>query len=929
MRQFYRYYQTSERSKWELAEDTDNVHKELKKKGAVRVSFLALDKVIDDDTDPDSVAYRGHFYADIDSSDLTESIESARLFLAHLDAAGVPPSAYEVYISGAKGFHFYLHNKLYSNGRPQKQLPRLLRAMAMRLYVPGLDFQPYSGGKGNLCRLADVKRDDGKYKVRVFADEVRAMTKEVYKQLAGQPRTGVLFASMQPPPNLNPTIAGHFSWAQEFVKHENRKRRDSCIADVHLAQFQLQAPQCVEDIVSGSVKQASTFNQAAMQLSIYLARSGTPVNIQTTYIDRAATNLNSSAYPNFSSRRNHLRAQLAYHQTRADMQFACPAMRSILSNSPCQGCQLEHTSTIKDEYDVVEKPDGYYAQNEREERRLTSFLINPTGSVLVTDAEKKETKRALIIARVEVNHEFLGVIRLGEACWSSRGNLVKAVEGMGNLKVTATDNDIQNIKHFVLRDLDKLDQQEVVGSLGLHRDVINNKPRYTWVEQNMSMNKFLVRDTHILESSVNAKHAAMPEFKTVYAPEVADKSVETALRHLFELNLPEVIAPILGWVVACHLKSHLMGLYSQFPLLSLWGGRGSGKTRTASVFCLLNGVDYETYAPPTLTSITDFALIQTLCSTTTVPRVLDEYNKASMARRNRYGQIGEMLKKSFNNSPEARGRLAGSGEGSKIHKFGAVVDYYYLTSPVCVLSEHAMELPALVDRAYKVMMAEPSIQTRADHMEYLQEHPEDLIKLAKVLMIGAMGIREEWVKGRMDSWKKVVPKTYSIRQNYVRQVIGTGLDYLDLVLTNELKLNLQPEIANMRQAFMNRIADVQAEVEISGYSTEIDMFFDRLGELVMLIRDGSVLSSINGRHLKKVDGFLYLDVPPVFAHLQNYITSIRERKPVASAKQWLLLLRSEPYYCGTVIDKEMTLSRSVIKLSLPEMAKKGIDISAF
>lgn len=930
MRQFYRYYQTSERSKWELAPDHENVHSELKLKGAVRVSFLALDKVIDDETDTDTVSYRGHFYADIDSGDLTDSIESARTFLTHLDAAGVPPSAYEIYISGSKGFHFYLHNRLYSDGRPLKGLPRLFKAMAMKLYVPGLDFQPYSGGRGNLCRLEGVQREDNKYKVRVFADEVRSMTADIYKQMATQPRSGVAFTPMRAPAALNPTLAGFFSWAQEFVKHESRRRKGSCIADKHLAQFQGQSPQCVEDLVSGSVAQSTTFNQSAMQLAIYLARSGTSANIQTTYLDRAATNLTSTAYPAFASRKTHLKAQLAYHQNRADLQFSCPAMRSVISTSPCKGCQLENTSTIKDEYEVIEKPDGYYALTEKDERRLTSFLIVPIGEVLIRDAENEESKRALVVARIEANHENLGTLRLEETCWASRGNLVKSVEGMGNLKVTASDNDIQNIKHYVLRDLDDLDQQEVVGTLGLTRDVINNKPRYTWVEYGMSINKFLISDTHLLESSVNSKHSAMPAFKNVYTPKVQDKSVETALRHLLQLNLPEAVAPILGWVVSCHLKSHLMGLYSQFPLLSLWGSRGSGKTRTASVFCLLNGVDYETYAPPTLPTITDFALIQTLCSTTTVPRVLDEYNKSSMPRQGRYGQIGEMLKKTFNNSPEARGRLAGRGEGSKVRGYGAVVDYYYLTSPVCVLSEHGLELPALVDRAYKVMMTEPAIQTRQQHMEYIQDHPGDLIKLAKILMIRAMNTRDDWVKERMESWKKAIPKGYSIRQNYVRQVIGVGLDYLEMVLREELELDLQAEIAGMRQAYMTRIENIQAEVEISGYSTEIDMFFDRLGELMMLIRDGAVTSSLNGRHIKKTDdGFLLLDVPPVFAHLQTYITSIRERKPVSSAKQWLLLLRSEPYYCGMVQDSGMSSTRLVAKLSLAEMNKKGIDVSAF
>jgi hypothetical protein len=929
MRAFYRYYQTSEKGRWELASDHEEIHQELKSKGAVRVSFLALDKVIDDETDTDVVSYKGDFYSDIDSSDLAESIESAKTLLANLDAAGVPPSSYEVYISGSKGFHIYLHSRLYYDSRPLRKLPRIYRAMAMRLYVPGLDFQPYSGGRGNLCRLPGVKREDGKYKVRVFPDEVRAMTPDTYRQLANQPRSNVAFTAMQAPVSLNPTLASYFSWAQDFVKQESRRRANSCIADIHLAQFQAQGPQCIEDLVSGQIRPSVTFNQVAMQLGIYLARSGTPLNIQTTYIDRAATNLPSTAYPTFTARRTHLRAQVGYHQQRSDMQFSCPATRSVISTSPCVGCKLEHTSTIQDEYEVLEKPDGYYAKNEREERRLTSFILIPTGEVFIRDEENKESKRALIVARVESNHEFIGTMRIEEACWASRGNLVRAMEGLGNLKVTASDNDIQNIKHFVLRDLDKLEQQEVVGSFGMHRDVINNKPRYTWVEQGMSMNKFQVRDTHLLESAVNAKHAAMPAFKKIYVPERHDPAVIAVVKNLFTLNLPEVMAPILGWVVSCHLKTHLMGLYSQFPILSLWGGRGSGKTRTASVVCLLNGIDYETYAPPTLPTITDFALIQTLCSTTTVPRVLDEYNRAGMVRRGRYGQIGEMLKKTFNNSPEARGRLARRGEGSKIGGYGAVADYYYLTAPVCVLSEHAMELPALVDRSYKVMMSEPSILTREAQMAYLQEHPKDLIRLAKLLMTESMSVRDEWVKDRMDSWKKVIPKEYSIRQNYVRQVIGVGLDYLEHVLKEILDLNLTAEISELRHAFLHRIKDVRTEVEISGYSTEIDMFMDRLGELMMLIHDGAIQNSINGRHLKLDNGYLLIDVPPVFSHLQQYITSIRERKPVASAKQWTLLMKSEPYYAGSFVDTSMTKSRSVIKLSLAEMEKKGIDVTHF
>lgn len=928
MKQFYRYYQTSEHSQWELVTDHEEVHKELAQKGAVRIGFLALDKVVDAETDAETISYKGDFYADIDSKDLQHSIESAQTFLAHLDAIGVPASSYEIYVSGSKGFHFYLHHRLYSDGRPSRRLPQILKAMAMRLHVDGLDYQPYCGGRGNLCRLPDVQRADGHYKVRIYPDELKAMTPAWYQTLASQPRVNVAFTKMRPPTSLNPILTSYFNWAKEFDNQVAKRRTDLCIADAHLAQFQLIGPQCIEDLVSGYTKAGKTFNQAAMQLAIFLARSTAPINVQNSYIDRAATNLQSSSYASFNSRRQHLQAQLKYHESRPDIQFLCPALRSLVSTSPCKGCPIEGVTTIKDEYEVIERPDGYYAVSSKEERRLTSFTIFPLSTIEKRDPDTDKTTRVMVTARIESNHESLGVVRMEEACWSSRGSLVRAVEGISNLKVTASDNDIQNIKHFVLRDLDTSDKQFIVGSLGVHRDLVNKKPRYTWVEQDMSVNKFHIQNTHILQSSVNSKHAAMPRFDLVTLPKANDPGIYQALQNLFQLNLPEVVAPILGWYCACHLKSQLIGMYSQFPLLSLWGGRGSGKTRTASVFALLNGADYETYPAPTLTSVTDFALMQTLCSTTTVPRVLDEFNRSGMTRRNRYNQIGELLKMSFNNAPMPRGRIAARGESSS-GGIGAVADYYYLTAPICVLSEHAIDIPALVDRAYKVMLAEPAIKTRTAHMEYLQEHTESLVQLAFLMVVMSLNTRDEWVKDRLNSWKTVVPKDYSIRQNYVRQVIGLGLDFLDHVLSSALKINLRAELDLLRHAYMARILDVRGEVEISGFSTEIDMFMERLGELWSLITDGTMTNSLNGRHLQVKNGYLFLDIPPVFAHLQQYMTSIRERKPISTAKQWLLLLRSEPYYSGMATVREMTITRSVVKLSLEEMEKKGIDISQF
>ena len=680
----YVYYQTSEHEKWRVTEDGKKIRQELKKQGAKRISILSVSEPITEDTDDSKIRYQGPFYLDIDSSDIDESISSAKEILEKIRQEKIPLESVEIYCSGKKGFHFYFHQKLFSNGRPMKGLPYIYKRMSVYFYVPGLDPQVYCGGRGNLFRIPNVQREDGRYKVRILPEELESLTKEQYEVLTSQPRS-VIFPEMSAPAVENSFMLNAFTAAKKMMEAEAAQEKDPGIPDATIQKFQNTPPECIAHLAEYRVKSLTNFNKAAFQMAIFLRRAAVPISLANSLMTKLADSGNSSTYSSAKERLKHVQGLYAYARTNKRRTFSCSAMRSILSTKPCENCPISDAQQLLAEtYEIEERPDGYYAVNSKTETRLTSFVLNPQRMVTTYDKDTRQEHRIYTLCSVESNHETVGFVRIEESAWNSRSSFVSSFNGMSNLKVTATDNDIQNLKHFILRDIEKIDSQEIVRAAGIHRDERYGKPRYTYVEDGLSANKWGQRNTHILELPVSAGNSAMPRLQDVSLPDPASPRAEEALSALLEMNTPKIVAPIVGWLAACHLKSHIMAMRQEFPLLNLWGGRGSGKTKTATTFSRLNGVDYSVGAPPALPNTTPYAVTQTLTSTTTIPRILDEFNKGGMGA-DRYSKYAELFKQSFNGSSAMRGRIAHRSERNS-SGMGAIADSFHLTAPLMLLS---------------------------------------------------------------------------------------------------------------------------------------------------------------------------------------------------------------------------------------------------
>ena len=114
--------------------------------------------------------------------------------------------------------------------------------------------------------------------------------------------------------------------------------------------------------------------------------------------------------------------------------------------------------------------------------------------------------------------------------------------------------------------------------------------------------------------------------------------------------------PVLGWFFASPFKPRIMQLIKRFPILWIWGTRGSGKTSLIKeVFWRLLGVWAAEQLDSFSVTQTKFALIKLLSATNSVPVFLDEYRPNDMSHHE-LNTIHRLLRSIYGGEVERRGR---------------------------------------------------------------------------------------------------------------------------------------------------------------------------------------------------------------------------------------------------------------------------------
>ncbi|WP_367372189.1 hypothetical protein [Pseudomonas lini] len=928
----YHYYQRSEHDAWFLlsCHGEESPVELAKAQGAKKLTILALNQMVNDGTEAelprnrDKIGYRGPLYFDIDcKDDLAQAITSGQELVGKLVRMGVPKDGIEIFLSGSKGLHILVNETFFTGKRFILRLPEIYKEMARDLFVIGLDYSVYSSGRGNSFRIVNLQRHDGKYRVPVTADELIDLTVERYREWVKAPRTVEVD---DPQEQVVHELKALF---EEAKKRVNSKPKLVIIASsADMEAIREPVPACIQMLCdSDSLKADASYNQVATQLATYIVRAGVSQSVAESLTARLASSAKSSKYSTPKLRRDHIEAQIRYVEHTPTFSFGCNAIRSLLSKRPCEGCVIE-SGVNKDgnpdaDLSAVAEADGYYIRVGDSKRRISNFTLQPLDVFIAVPEDGTSPRR--IGTRMSVMKSGLEVGKLifKELSFASRSAFLHEFEGLSDLTFQGTDLDVQRIKVAIYREDQDVDEIHQVYTVGVHLDFVDNSPVFTYVEPDMSVNSVKVRGTHQFLGNLLAR----PYFAHTTMCERGDEAVDNALTRLLKINQKHEVGLMIGWTIAAHFKTHFMHSFSQFPILCLWGSAGSGKSKTAGLFTWLNGTDYmQKDSGVSAPSTSHYAMLEYLTSTTTIPRIIEEFNKSKINSKI-YKDTSERIKQAWNGEATLKGRLSRSS--SAMGRTNAEAIAIPLSSPLVVISEQEIEIPAIQERSIRVHLTKVKRAHCREHFFHATKNRNDLRRLGKAIMAMALTTSLEDIEALMEKASALLPEEMDDRPRYSLQVILVGLWKLqqvceELHLFSALK-TLEPIIKTVIERFAG---------DGDGYvQSEIDLVIQKMSIIVAVSRSTEEAGQNNvhlaeGIHYTVTPEYLILD--PVLSHASytRYCNVDERSTPVInSGTQFVKLITEEPYFVKYEPYAGMGGGRPMLFLSLQEMQAKNIDIS--
>ena len=932
----YRYYQTSRHKSWQIIPDGPDVLQRARALGASALTVLAVSAPIDEDDPNQTLRHSGPLYFDVDcKDDLLLAIKSTRELVDKLVGLDVPRQLISLYASGGKGFHVFVPTELFrSSSRARKDLPYIYREMALALYVTGLDFSVYSGGKGNCWRVVNKQREDGAYRVSISYDELLAMDEPTYRTIVTNPRPYDTYAQT-PEGERAPLLESLFEDSEKRQRVKAERQPNPVADDLLNASFSTTEPGCINLLVDYRTKPGVMFNASAFQLAIFLARTGRSTAAAKELLQRFAKNSRSQTYDSPYTRNNHAEAlwKLMQQRSNQNKQFSCGAMRSLVGRDTCSACPLTaQTGNLNgSEFEnVLIRPDGYYkAVGEGKDIKLTNYIMTPVSVQMMPDLITGELKRTGCDMEFTRNHEVVDSRFMPEDCWDSRSRYLAATLAMKELvgsAFTGRELDLPLIKQAVFHEQeDTMGEKIIVYGAGIH-SLRGRNSRYgrVYVEPNYSITTDGFLETHLLHVDADAAFSA--HLGEVDLPEPGDQELDEALLALMKTRTPSPASLLVGWHVACHFKTQLMESFHQFPLMSLWGTSGSGKTTSWRLFSALNGLDHMRSDMFDCSMSTSWAMGYMASSSVSVPVCFDEHNKAQYKSASIATFLQSLLKASYGANRIGKGVV----NPNKSSVYGAQMSQLRVTAPCAVISEEPLDqYDAIEQRTVTVGLAlrnksNQALQTLAPLHHRLMELARALMQLSLVSETPEV---DKYMRDCINHTNKVMGYSLSFldRPVYNYAICHLGLGYL-LRACNSLDMPKSAAHVAVLQGHLDTFLSEQAtQIGDAARHSQINRVMEKFSVLAALTRANEHTTNpvIEGSHYT-VKGKWLLFKPAIILQI---IERERFDTPIKSLKQFMKLLRCETYFSRENA-RDNILGRCTA-VEMEELAKRGVDVSGF
>ena len=713
-------------------------------KHASFVTILGIDVPVAEDYTKEQYAaikYKGPLYFDLDDS---ESPASTSIYLVELidklEEKGVSVDALSIYASGGKGFHLLVPENYYLAKPPQKgiaYLPAIYKEMAFDLAVRHMDMRVYTARRGRMFRQENVKRTNGRYKVRITYDELKqiaelsrrdkAQAEERYNQLCSEPRH---LKIAQEIPSLSPAMLALFDQCKAKVTtlaNKVKKQKPPKLAD-NLPSF--------EALLRGEgLRSDSGFHPIALQVAITAHAKGMSKDALLAAAEGLCQNHQSDGnrYNTADKRRAELARMWDYTEDNPCYAYSSQAITSLLNHQApdLRGLNvteeevqegIEAAAVMGDEYldqdgefehaGIVLTNSGAFVSTETGQRKVTAMAF---GDVTELVSSSTNTVSELQV-ELKVNGEKRGSKVLELDAFNSVASLNKVLMPYGQA-FNGTD---QHARGLYMRLVEKArkrkNRMHVVSREGLdivsmpfHEEEDARSKFMVWSDlksvtpepkiQNLDIKmKFVGFPTEAGQYQTDLSQA--PSLKTWIEDPTNKKRLHDTLKSLLHCQKPSYLGKLVGWTVACHYRMMFHEVYNKFPLLHINGAAGAGKTEMTK---LMANFHYFHQEPKMLTpTSTLFAVGYAASGSASIPLILDEFKPSEMAPQV-YDKFKLMLRDAYNCRNMER------GGGTKDNSDYRAVHTTQLSAPICFIAEAAESESALMERVVLLTLVKPPV----------------------------------------------------------------------------------------------------------------------------------------------------------------------------------------------------------------------------
>jgi len=838
------FHQATSEAPWQiaLATERERVTNELKPEF---VTVLSADNDFTSEMTWDvasRIKYTGPSYFDFDSTDLNEVIPKFIEFLNLIQGKGVDLSSCRLFATGGKGFHLEMPLETLKDRVPKvgiTGLPYVLKEMANDLFINTLDMRVYTGKRGRMWRVPNIKRSNGHYKVPITPAEAFAMTPELYLEFTSAPRSAPLIA----PPKFCGTLAVLFSMAENKVG-EGLKKRKAAKGNAELIQsFAGHTPRTLELIMNGEgLAQGASFQRIALQLGI----AANSFNIKEEAFLAKCEGLcqkhqsDGDRYNTPSKRRAELKRMYRYCDGNPMYEFAVGPLRSLLDPqfSLAEFAAKEPSSDPDEAVSDVQEP-GAEVSAIGNAIRLNSkglFVKSQDGGWMKASDLGLSNPRHLKDAveggsigyevDVMVEGKSKGSHLLSINTLQSRQRFMEWGSGLTSASVQASDNQVTMMMDVLRRKTEKNPRGEVLVVQREGLDVIQpygataDDLDLIWCAKDICFSRS--GREYRMRNSVTGK--ARSDLHS--APDMVNsESMKETMRCLLNFNNKMAVAQSLGYYIACFLCQPIRYLEEKFPMLELHGPAGAGKSSTASMLQQFHTHMTKINLMSAGGCSTTFAIQSALSMSASIPVIVDEFKPRDLDPR-RVSEFRDLARNNYTGGRVAKGNVNKDSGASKL-----VVVEDTNAAPLVFIGEALDTETAMRERVIEVSLTKETRagRTHENSFQFLMRHRSEMASIGKKIMTLILSDRFSFLelRARLDHYVDEVRKRCPDYSGLDRPIFNAavnlvGLDFFNTGTSDVMGNEFTSQIEDLEHTLLGGVLDVMPEV-LSEMSKALDI----------------------------------------------------------------------------------------------------------